>query len=148
MRVKVGNLFNKGRFVCSVVMIPILIIFTMSDKILIGLGQDPVVSKTAQVYCTILIPGVWALGQFDATKKFLSAQYSTQIPVWTQLFTTILHFFWCYLFITKYGMREVGAALATNITWIANMVISDIIIRIRKDKDYEHMIFWYNRTVV
>lgn len=44
-------------------------------------------------------------------------------------------------------MREKGAALATNITWIANMVISDTIIRIRKDKDYEYMVFWYNRTV-
>jgi len=58
-------------------MIPIAIIFSLSDKILIGLGQDPQVAKSAQVYCTILIPGVWALGQFDATKKFLSAQYST-----------------------------------------------------------------------
>lgn len=44
-------------------------------------------------------------------------------------------------------MREKGAALATNITWIANMVISDTIIRIRKDKDYEYMVFWYNKTV-
>jgi len=38
MREKVGNLFNKGRFVCSVVMVPIAIIFGFSDKILIGLG--------------------------------------------------------------------------------------------------------------
>jgi len=44
-------------------------------------------------------------------------------------------------------MRERGAALATNITWIANMVISDVIIRWRKDSDYEHMVFWYNRTI-
>jgi len=77
MREKVGNLFNKGRFVCTVIMLPIMIIFALSDKILIGLGQDPQVSKTAQVYVTILIPGVWALGQFDATKKFLRAQYKT-----------------------------------------------------------------------
>lgn len=136
MREKCGNLFNRGRFVVTVIMVPIIIIFSLSDKILIGLGQDPTVSKIARNYCTILIPGVWSLGQFDATKKFLSAQYSTQIPVWTQLGTTILHFLWCYLFITKMGMRETGAAIATNITWIANMVISDFIIRWRKDKDY------------
>jgi len=45
-------------------------------------------------------------------------------------------------------MRERGAAYATNITWIANMVISDSIIRWRKDKDYEHMVFWYNKSVL
>ena len=58
-------------------MVPIIIIFSLSDRILVGLGQDPAVSRIARTYCTILIPGVWALGQFDATKKFLSAQYST-----------------------------------------------------------------------
>ena len=45
-------------------------------------------------------------------------------------------------------MRETGAAIATNITWIANMLISDFIIRWRKDKDYKHMIFFYNLTVL
>ena len=70
---KCGNLFNRGRFVVTVIMVPIIIIFSLSDKILIGLGQDPTVSTIARNYCTILIPGVWALGQFDATKKFLSA---------------------------------------------------------------------------
>jgi multidrug resistance protein, MATE family len=44
-------------------------------------------------------------------------------------------------------MREKGAAIATNITWVANMVISDIIIRYRKDKDYPHMVFWYNMSI-
>jgi multidrug resistance protein, MATE family len=42
-----------------------------------------------------------------------------------QLVTLILHFFWCWIFITKLDMREVGAALATNITYILNMVIQD-----------------------
>ena len=45
-------------------------------------------------------------------------------------------------------MREKGAAIATNITWIGNMAISDFIIRWRKDKDYQHMVFWYNLTVL
>jgi len=38
MREKCGKLFNKGRFVVSVIMVPIIIIFSLSDKILIGLG--------------------------------------------------------------------------------------------------------------
>lgn len=43
-------------------------------------------------------------------------------------------------------MRETGAAIATNITYILNMVLSDIWIRYRKDIEFKDMIFWYDRT--
>ena len=73
MRKQCGLIFNRGRFVATSVMVPIIIIFALSDKILVGLGQNPEVSHISRDYVTILIPGVWALGQFDATKRFLSA---------------------------------------------------------------------------
>ena len=62
--------------------------------------------------------------------------------------TTIFHFLWCWLFITKMQLRETGAAIATNITWIANMIISDALIRYNKERDYKHMIFFYDLTVL
>lgn len=73
MRKACGVYYNRGRFVVTCIMIPLIIIFALSDKILIGIGQDPGVSIIAKRYCTMMIPGVWAMGQFDATKKFLSA---------------------------------------------------------------------------
>lgn len=73
MRKTCGQAYNRGRFVVTCIMIPLIIIFALSDEILVGIGQDPAVSKLARNYCTIMIPGVWAMGQFDATKKFLSA---------------------------------------------------------------------------
>lgn len=68
------------------------------------------------------------------------------IPVYTQALTLILHFGWCHLFIIKLGWREVGAAIATNITYILNMVITDAWIRYGKDTKYKHMIFFYDHT--
>jgi len=127
-------------------MIPLIVIFAVSDKILIGIGQDAQVSQIAQTYVTLMIPGVWAMGQFDSTRKFLSSQYKTAIPVWTQLFTLALHFLWCYLFIRKNNWREKGAALATNITYLLNLIISDTIIRIQKDTVFKDMVFWYDRS--
>ena len=73
MRHNCGIYYNRGRFIVTLMMIPLIVIFALSEKILIGIGQDPGVSKKAQIYCTIMIPGVWSMGQFDATKKFLSA---------------------------------------------------------------------------
>ena len=81
MRHNCGIYYNRGRFIVTLMMIPLIVIFALSEKILIGIGQDPGVSKKAQIYCTIMIPGVWSMGQFDATKKFLSAQLKTKIPV-------------------------------------------------------------------
>lgn len=93
MRVNCGVFYNRGRLVVTCVMVPIIIIFVLSKKILVGLHQDDEVSGIAQIYCTLMIPGVWAMGQFDSTKKFLSSQYKTKIPVLVQLITTILHLF-------------------------------------------------------
>ena len=82
-RAACGVYYNRGRFVVTLVMIPIIIIFALSDKILIKLAQDPAVSVLARSYVTIMIPGVWAMGQFDCSRKFLSAQMVSRIPVIT-----------------------------------------------------------------
>ena len=83
------------------VMIPIIVIFALADRILIAIHQDKQVSETAQIFVTLMIPGVWAMGQFDSTKKFLSSQCKNKIPVLVQLLTTVLHFGFCELFITQ-----------------------------------------------
>ena len=87
------------------------------------------------------------MGQFDATKKFLSSQQKSDIPVWTQVITTILHFIWCLTFIRWLNMKEVGAAIATNLTYILNMVIADVWIRFRANTEFEHMIFFYDSSI-
>jgi MATE family multidrug resistance protein len=47
------------------------------------------------------------------------------------------------------GLRERGAAAATNITYVLNMIISDAVIRYKQnDPDwFEHMVFWYDKSV-
>ena len=62
MRISCGIFHNRGRFVVTCVMLPIIVIFALSDKILIAIHQDPEVSQIAQVYVTLMIPGVWAMG--------------------------------------------------------------------------------------
>jgi Na+-driven multidrug efflux pump len=82
MRRECGVLHNRGRFVVTMVMFPIIVIFIYSDRILVSLGQDPEVSRISKTYVCLMIPGVWAMGQFDSTKKFLSSQLKNSIPVW------------------------------------------------------------------
>jgi len=45
-----------------------------------------------------------------------------------QVFTTVLHFIWCYLFITVWKLEVVGAALALDVTYILNWILLDMYI--------------------
>jgi len=44
-------------------------------------------------------------------------------------------------------MDEVGAAIATNITYIMNMIIADVWIRMIHKEEFEGMVFFYDKTV-
>jgi MATE family multidrug resistance protein len=70
-----GVFLNRGKVVATLVMIPIIIIYIFADSILIALDQDPTIAVIAKRYCCVLIPGIWAQSMFDATRKFLSAQF-------------------------------------------------------------------------
>lgn len=45
------------------------------------------------------------------------------------------------------GLRERGAAAATNITYILNMIIADVIVRMKQKTTFEDMVFWYDKTI-
>lgn len=46
------------------------------------------------------------------------------------------------------GLRENGAAAATNITYILNMVIADGVIRYKQNTTFKDMVFFYDKTVL
>ena len=55
-----GIYLNRGKIICTMLFIPIVLIFIFSDKILIALHQDAEISHIARMYCCVLIPGAWA----------------------------------------------------------------------------------------
>ena len=81
----------------------------------------------------MLIPGIWAMTQFDASRKFMIAQRRPNKPMIVQFITMVMHFLWCYIFIGMLDLRVTGAAIATNITFIMNMAISDVILLSSKE---------------
>jgi len=103
-----------------------VLLFLFADEILITFfKQNAFVSEIAIQYCIICMPGIWAMTQFDATKRFLSAQKHGSIPFLTQLMTCILQLGCAYVFIVRFQWGVLGAALATNIVYIGNMIITD-----------------------
>lgn len=69
-----GILLNRGRLIVSVILIPIIVVFAFSDSILIAIGQDPAISQISKEYALLMMPGIWAMNQFDAIRKYMIAQ--------------------------------------------------------------------------
>jgi len=68
-----GVFLNRAKFIATLVLIPIIVIYIFSDKILIALSQEPAIAEISRHYCCLLIPGIWAQSMFDATRKFMAA---------------------------------------------------------------------------
>ena len=62
---------NRGRLIVTVLIVPICLLFMVSDTLLIAIDQDPEIAYLSKQYTTVMIPGVWAMTQFDACRKFM-----------------------------------------------------------------------------
>ena len=68
-----GVWLNRGRAIATCLMIPISILFLNSGRLMKAIGQDERVADQACYFCTLMIPGCWAMVQFDATKRFATS---------------------------------------------------------------------------
>jgi len=59
----------------------------------------------------------------------------------------ILHFVWCHLFITVYDGKIMGAAMATNITYIVNLVLIDLFLNKSIKFQYTRATFFCKETL-
>ena len=76
-----GVYFNRARVINTVIFVPLLIILLFTKPILSALVQDDEVSEYARQYVFVNLPGVYFLGMFDLTKRFLNCMKTTWVPM-------------------------------------------------------------------
>jgi len=118
----VGRNYHRGLFCILVVLIPVLVLLAFTKPILVYCGIDEMAAEYAWQYIEYAYPSFFFYGFFDCTKSFLYAQKIFKPILYTQTITTALHFFWAWLFITKFEMGPIGAAIAKNIYEFSNML--------------------------
>jgi len=64
-------------------MIPIACLFIFSGSMLRGIGQEDDVADNACLFCVLMIPGSWAMCQFDAAKRFATSQLKARLPLYS-----------------------------------------------------------------
>ena len=139
-----GVQLNRGRIIATIMFVPIAVLFYFVDNVLIAVAQDPEISRIARNYITWSLPGLYCVCQFDACKRYLQSMRFSFVSTYTQIITTLLHFFWTTLFISWLDLGVLGASIALNITYCSNFILQELYIHVYKReffKPYKAPIF-------
>ncbi|TKW16097.1 hypothetical protein SEVIR_5G277000v4 [Setaria viridis] len=106
-------------FVC----IPLSLLWVFMDKILVLIGQDPMISHGAGRYLIWLIPGLFASAVIQPVTKFLQSQSLIYPLLLSSVATMAIHVPLCYVMVFKTGLGYTGAALAVSISFWLNVAM-------------------------
>ncbi|URD99983.1 MatE [Musa troglodytarum] len=112
-----------------VVCFPISLIWVSMEKLLLLMGQDPLISQEAGRYAMWMIPGLFAYAIAQPLMKFLQSQSLLLPMLLSSLLTLCLHIPLCWMLVFKSGLHNVGAALSINISYWLNVLILVMYIR-------------------
>ncbi|KAK9167372.1 hypothetical protein Scep_002563 [Stephania cephalantha] len=119
----VGIHMQRAMVVAFLVSIPMALIWAKTGDILVSVGQDPDISMEAGRYARFMIPSIFAYGLVQCHTRFLQAQNNVLPMMLSTGFTTLLHFFVCWVLVLKSGLGNKGAAIANAVTYWINLLI-------------------------
>ena len=120
-------------------------ILLFAKPILRTFGQQEEVIEHANTYLLDNLFSVYLMGMYDLNKRFLNCLKTTWIPMITQVLTTLLHIFWCHLFVTVYGWDLHGLGLASTLSSI--FLLASTIVYAHYINDVQEALFWPDASV-
>ena len=77
----VGALLNRGKVIIILSFLPMVVLFSFTEKILVFFNQDPLVSKYAQFYLFVSLPKLFLFGLFDCMRRWLNSLGYSKVPL-------------------------------------------------------------------
>ncbi|KAM0892415.1 hypothetical protein ACQ4PT_025735 [Festuca glaucescens] len=106
-----------------VVCIPLSLLWVFMGKILVLIGQDPLIAHGAGRYIVWLIPGLFANALIQPITKFLQSQSLIVPLLLSSVATLVLHVPLCWVLVFRTGMGYTGAALAISVSYWLNVAM-------------------------
>ncbi|GLT28868.1 hypothetical protein SLA2020_037720 [Shorea laevis] len=119
---------------CSIIsLLPICmlisILWMFMDKLLILIGQDPEISMVACRYAVWMIPALFASAILQPLVRYFLSQ-GLIVPLLLSSSTTVfLHLPLCWALVYKMEMGNIGAALATGLSYWFNVMLLGFIMK-------------------
>ena len=92
-----------------------------------------------------MIPSLLFQAYYDADRCYLNGLQKTYVPMFTQLFSQIIHIAWLILMIDVLELDLLGISLANGITQGINLVIMTIYCKSSKDRRIRRSYFFFTK---
>lgn len=118
----VGVVLQRALILTTLLTTLLAVAWTGSERLLVSLGQDPLISRSAQYYLLTSIGALWGQGMFENLKRYLLAQGVAAPVTAATVLGLISAPFFNWLFIYGLDMRLLGAALAMDAVGLTMVV--------------------------
>ncbi|GFZ15946.1 MATE efflux family protein [Actinidia rufa] len=119
---KLGTQAYTAIFSLLIVCIPISILWIFMGKILIFIGQDPLISHEAGKFTTWLVPALFAYAILQPLVRYFQMQSLTLPMLISSCVILALHIPLCWVLVFKSGLDNLGGALAIDISIWLNVI--------------------------
>ncbi|XP_024021585.1 protein DETOXIFICATION 12-like [Morus notabilis] len=119
---KVGLQTYTAIFSLFLVCLPMSLIWIYMGKLLVLIGQDPLISQEAGRFIIWLIPGLFAYATLQPLIRYFQIQ-SMILPMFiSSCLTLCLHIPLCWVLVFKSGLENIGGALSISISYWLNAI--------------------------
>ncbi|KAK8529543.1 hypothetical protein V6N13_102453 [Hibiscus sabdariffa] len=116
---KVGIHTYTAIFCLVLVCIPLSILWLYMGRLLVYIGQDPLISREAGKFIRWLIPALFAYATFQPLVRYFQTQSLITPMLVCSCASLLVHIPLCWALVFKSGLENIGGALAISISnWI------------------------------
>ncbi|XP_054808116.1 protein DETOXIFICATION 14-like isoform X2 [Prosopis cineraria] len=120
---KLGTLTYTAIFSLMLVSLPLSLIWIYMEKILVFIGQDPLISHEAGKFTIWLIPSLFGFAILQPLVRYYQMQSLILPMLLSSCFSLVLHVPLCWVLVFKSKLHNHGAALAISISVWENVII-------------------------
>ncbi|KAL8231143.1 hypothetical protein R6Q57_000921 [Mikania cordata] len=102
---------------------PISVLWVYVDKLLVLVGQDPLISAEARKFSVWLIPALFPYAMLQLIMRYLLSQSLIFPMLWSSVTVLVLHVPLCWALVFRLGFGTPGAALAIGISYTLNAIL-------------------------
>ncbi|KAK3442651.1 hypothetical protein EUGRSUZ_B02873 [Eucalyptus grandis] len=118
---KLGTQTYTAIFSLTLVCVPLSFLWFNMGKLLLLMGQDPLISREAGRFIVWLVPALLAYAALQPLVRYFQTQSLTTPMLIGSSATLCLHVPLCWVLVFKSGLHNLGAALALGISYWLNV---------------------------
>ncbi|KAK4260752.1 hypothetical protein QN277_003830 [Acacia crassicarpa] len=120
---KFGVQIHTAIFCLNLSCLPLCVLWMFLGKLLVFLGQNPLISHEAGKIAVYLIPALFGYATLQALIRFYIMQSLTNPLLVTSSITLCFHIAFCWLLVLKSGIGSLGAAFAIGSSYWLNVIL-------------------------